>query len=143
MNTEQPPVNSVQPYPTAQEHSKLGIASLILSLGTILLFCLVTIVMVVMVGDKASTFEGQDANEIAEQLQSGEMNDIMVPVILFAACAFGSPVMAMVALGLGIAGLFQKDKQKVFPILGTVLSSLLLCGSGGFVLLSLLTTIGG
>jgi hypothetical protein len=142
VNTEQP-VNYAQPYPVAQGHSKLGIASLILSLGTILLYCLVIVALVALVGNKASTLQNQDPNVIAEQLQSGELNDIMIPMMLFVACFFSSPLVSMVALGLGIGGLFQKDKQKVFPILGTVLSSLLLCGSGGFVLLGLLGSFGG
>ncbi len=143
MSTEQP-VSYEQPYPAApQGHSKLGIASLILSLGTVVLFCLVTVVLVAMIGDQLSTFQGQDPEAISEQLQSGELNEVMVPLILFAVCLFGSPLIALVALGLGIAGLFQKDKQKVFPIIGTILSGLLLCGSGGFVLLSLMSSLGG
>jgi hypothetical protein len=142
VSTEQP-MDYAQPYPVAQGHSKLGIASLILSLGTALLYCLVTIVMVVMIGDMATTIQDQDPNVIAEQLQSGELNEVMIPLMLFAVCALGSPVISIVGLGLGIAGLFQKDKQKVFPILGTVLSSLLLCGSGGFVLLGLLGAFSG
>lgn len=141
MNTEQP-INYAQPYPVARGHSKLGIASLILSLGTIVLYCLAVIVLVAVVGNQASTLQTQDPNEIAEQLQSGELNEIMVPMLLFVACFFGSPLVSMIALGLGIGGLFQKDKQRVFPILGTILSSLLLCGSGGFVLLAVLNAFG-
>jgi hypothetical protein len=143
VNTEQPVIEA-QPYPVvAQGHSKIGMASLILSLGTVLLYCLVFVLLIAMVGNEAATFQNQDPNVIAEQLQSGELNDIMIPVVLFVACFFSSPIISLVALGLGIGGLFQKDKSKVFPILGTVLSGVLLCGSGGFVLLALISAMGG
>ncbi len=142
MYTEQPIIDA-QPNLVAQQHSKLGIASLIISLGTFLLYCLVIIAVVAVVGNKVSTFQNQDPNEIARQMQSGEMNDILIPMVLFVACFFASPVLSIVGLGLGIGGLFQKDKQKVFSILGTVLSSLLLCGSGGFVLLGMLGSFSG
>lgn len=142
MSTEQP-VSYEQPYSVALGHSKLGIASLILSLGTVLLYCLVTIIMIIMIGDIASTIQDQDPNVIAEQLQSGELNEVMIPLMVFAACAFGSPVMSIIGLGLGIAGFFQKDKQKVFPVLGSIVSSLLLCGSGTFVLLGVISALGG
>ena len=39
---------------------------------------------------------------------------------------FVSPFVSMLALGLGIAGLLQKDRKKVFAILGTLLSLLIL-----------------
>jgi hypothetical protein len=142
VNTEQPVIEA-QPYPVAQGHSKIGIASLVVSLGTVLLYCLVFVILIAVIGSEASTFQNQNPNEIAEQLQSGELNDIMIPVVLFVACFFGAPVVSLVALGLGVGGLFQKDKSKVFPILGTVFSGLLLCGSGGFVLLALLSAMGG
>ncbi len=34
--------------------------------------------------------------------------------------------LSIVALSLGIVGLFQKDRNMMFPILGTVLSSVML-----------------
>jgi hypothetical protein len=37
-------------------------------------------------------------------------------------------VVDLVALGLGIGGLFQKDRKKIFPILGTIFSTLAIIG---------------
>lgn len=45
---------------------------------------------------------------------------------------------AIIALALGIAGLSQKDRQKVFPVIGTVLSALIVLGGGAIVLLGFL-----
>jgi hypothetical protein len=56
---------------------------------------------------------------------------------------FSAPVLSMVGLGLGIGGLFQKEKSRIFPVLGVIFGALLLCGSGSFVLLSLVGALTG
>ncbi|MFM1770045.1 MAG: hypothetical protein RJA22_2574 [Verrucomicrobiota bacterium] len=51
--------------------------------------------------------------------------------------AFGGT--SLIALALGIAGLVQRDRKKIFPILGTVISALMLLGVLFLLLLGVLT----
>ena len=44
---------------------------------------------------------------------------------------------ALAALGLGIAGLVQRDRKKTFAILGTVFSALTILGTISLVILGL------
>ena len=46
-----------------------------------------------------------------------------------------SMVISLVGVGLGIAGVVQKVQSKVFPIIGLVLSALVLLGMCGIMLL--------
>ena len=52
--------------------------------------------------------------------------------------SLGILFMSLVALGLGIGGLRQKDRKKLFAILGTIFSVLLICGIGFLLLFSLI-----
>ncbi len=45
---------------------------------------------------------------------------------------------SLVALGLGIGGLRQKDRKKLFAILGTIFSAFLICSIGFLLLFSLI-----
>lgn len=89
-----------------KKHSGLGIASFILSIVSGLLIFLVVVVAGVM---EASTPGGIDEES------SGA---VMLGLFLFA--FLGA---ALVALGLGIGGLLQKERKKIFAILGTVFSA--------------------
>ncbi|GGZ04281.1 hypothetical protein GCM10007169_21350 [Shewanella fodinae] len=104
-------------------HSGLGISSFIVSLvAAILIF-----ITLVIAGNLANTTPGGlDENSRAAM------------AIGFA--IIGLVLLSLVALGLGIAGLFQKDRQKVFPILGTVFSSFTILGTIGLILLGLSLT---
>ena len=89
-----------------QKHSGLGVASFITSLVSgILLFLLIVIAGVI----EASTPGGMDEKSAAA---------VIVGLFLFA--FLGA---AFVALGLGIGGLLQKDRKKIFAILGAVFSA--------------------
>ena len=92
-----------------QKHSGLGIASFIISiLGGILIFAILAAATLM----EAATPGGLD-----------EKSEVMV--------AFGLGLLALlggefVALGLGIGGLFQTGREKIFAILGTVFSAVTL-----------------
>lgn len=88
-----------------QEHSGLGIASFITSVATGGLLLSVSLIAGVM---EASTPGGIDEESPGV---------IVLGVLVFA--LLGA---AVVALGLGVSGLFQKDRMKVFAVLGAVLS---------------------
>ena len=90
-----------------KKHSGLGIASFITSIVSGLLIFLLLVVAGVM---EASTPGGIDEESAGA---------VMVGLFLFA--FLGA---TLVALGLGIAGLLQKERKKIFAILGTVFSAL-------------------
>ncbi|MCG9720890.1 hypothetical protein [Shewanella sp. Isolate7] len=90
----------------ALKHSGLGIAAFILSiLSTLLIFALVTIAGVL----EATTPGGIDETS---------PEAIIVGMLIFAFIG-----LALVGLGLGIGGLNQKQRKKIFAILGTIFSS--------------------
>jgi uncharacterized membrane protein len=95
-----------------QKHSGLGVASFITSLVSgILLFLLIVIAGVI----EASTPGGMDEKSAAA-----------VIVGLFMIFFLGA---SLVALGLGIGGLIQKDRKKIFAILGTVFAAITFLGT--------------
>ena len=94
---------------TEQKHSGVGIASSIMGIAAIVLTVLPIIVAGAM---DASTTDGLDDNA----------------VVVVGGCGVALMAPGIVALSLGIVGLSQKDRQKMFPIPGTVLSSVMLLG---------------
>ena len=88
-----------------QKHSGLGIASFITSIISGILIFLTIVIAGIM---EASTPGGIDAESAVA---------VTVGLSLFA--FLGA---ALVALGLGIGGLLQKGRRKIFAILGTVFS---------------------
>ena len=103
-----------------QKHAGLGIASFIISMVAGLLVFIVIVIAGVM---EASTPGGIDETSAGA---------VMVGLFLFLFIG-----MALVALGLGIAGLLQKQRKKVFAVLGTVFSSVTLVGAAFIMLLGL------
>lgn len=104
----------------ALKHSGLGIASFVTSIVSgILMFALFVIAGVV----QASTPGGMD-----------EQSPIAVVVGLG---LFAFLFVALVALGLGIGGLLQKERRKLFAILGTVISAATVLGSVALLALGL------
>lgn len=88
------------------KHSGVGIASFVTSIvAGVLIFLLVIIAGVLEV----STPGGMDEESIAA---------VLIGLFLFA--FLGAE---LVALGLGIGGLIQKDRKKIFAILGVVFSA--------------------
>ncbi len=92
------------PSHTERKNSGLGIASFVTSITAGILLFVTFIIAGVM------TASGTDA---------GSPEGIMVGSALI-----GLNIAEFVALGLGIGGLFQKEKKKQLAILGTVSSSL-------------------
>lgn len=95
-----------------QKHSGLGIASFILSMALGALIFLLFIVATMM---EASTPGGIDENSPGAILLG-----------LFLVACLGIDV---VAIGLGIAGLMQKDRKKAFSIMGIVFASTTIVGT--------------
>ena len=89
-----------------QRHSGLGIASFITSIVSGILIFLLVVILGVM---EVSTPGGVDEKSAGA---------VMAGLFLFA--FLGASLLAFV---LGIVGLMQKDRKKVFAILGTVFSA--------------------
>lgn len=91
--------------PTEPAHSGFGIASFVVSIAASLL----SIVLIVIAA-------------ILEVTTPGGMNEESVAAILVGLSMLGLFTAGIVALGLGIGGLFQKNRKKIFTVLGIVFS---------------------
>ena len=93
-------------------HSKLGIASFI----TTMLAGIIMLAIFIYAG-------------VLEASTPGGMSEDSAEAIIIGFSFIGILFLLLVSLGLGIAGLFQKGQKKVFAILGTTFSSLIILGS--------------
>lgn len=103
------------------KHSGIGIAAFILSVVAGLL---IFVLLVVAGAMEASNPGGIDEDSAA--------------AVVVGLCLFGFLFLAMVSLGLGIVGLIQKGRKKLFAILGTIFSVCILIGTGFILLIGLL-----
>jgi hypothetical protein len=103
-----------------QKHSGIGIASFITSIVSGILIFLLIVIAGVM---EASTPGGMDEESASA---------VVVGLFLFAFLG-----LALVALALGIGGLFQKERKKIFAILGAVFSAVALLATIFIILLGL------
>jgi hypothetical protein len=103
-----------------QKHSGLGIASFITSIVSGIIIFLLIVIAGVM---ETSTPGGMDEES------AGAM---MVGLFLFA--FLGA---ALVALGLGIGGLIQKERKKIFAMLGAVFAAATIVGTIFIMMLGL------
>ena len=89
-----------------QGQSKLGIASLLISIFTAIGFFVVFLIAGVM---ESNTYGGIDEESAGA---------IILGLFIF---AFG--FLDLLAIGLGIAGIFQKTRARITAIFGTIISS--------------------
>jgi len=89
-----------------QGQSKLGIASLLISIFTAIGLFIVFLVAGVM---ESNTYGGIDEESAGA---------IILGLFIF---AFG--FLDLLAIGLGIAGIFQKTRDRITAIIGTIISS--------------------
>ena len=88
-----------------KKHSGIGIASFIISVLT----GISMLVLFVIAG-------------VMENSTPGGINEESTEAMVFGVFIFAALFACLLALGLGAAGLFQKDRKKTFAILGTVFS---------------------
>ena len=104
-----------------KKHSGLGIASFIISIvSSISTFMLIVI---------AGVMETSRSGGIDEESVGAVMVGLFILAFLF---------VSLVALGLGIAGLIQKDRKKVYAIIGTVFSALTFLGTTSLIIIGLI-----
>ena len=105
----------------AYKHSGPGIASLIVSIlagGGLF-------VLVIIAG-------------LVENATPGGMDPESIEAVLIGVGMMAAGAAALVSLGLGIAGLVQSQRQRVYPVLGSVLSVGVLLACAGLMLLGLI-----
>lgn len=103
-----------------QRHSSLGIASFITSIASGFLIFFAFVIAGVMSMSSPEVMDEESAS-----------------AIILGLCLFGSLLVSLVALGLGISGLLQKDRRQIFAVLGTVFSVVMIAGTFLLVLLGL------
>jgi hypothetical protein len=108
---------------TAREnaHSRMGIASFVIAiLATAVLVALFVIGGVVA----ASAFENVDPQALDPESVQG--SPAFAALALIGIGVFGCLVLYVVGLGLGIAGLIQSLRKRLFSVLGTALNGLVI-----------------
>ena len=89
-----------------QDQSKLGIASLLISIFTAIGLFIVFLIAGVL---ESNTYGGIDEESAG--------------AIILGLFIFGFGFLDILAIGLGIAGIFQKTKERITAIIGTIVSS--------------------
>jgi cytochrome c biogenesis protein CcdA len=116
-----PPANAAYPY-VERKHSGIGMASLVLALLSALSLVAMIGASVVIVADDPAALEDENSPKF-----------IVVFVLLLA-----SLVMMVVGLGLGVGGALQRDRKKLFGILGLISNIVMLLMIVGFFVVALL-----
>lgn len=113
------PENDLQHHPPVSKHSGLGIASFIISLVAIIL---IIVGISIITSTSADIPDTQDPDILAEEIQQ-IVEDYPEIAIAFLIGIFGFFVMFIGAI-LGIISLFNKQRKKLYPILGTIINGL-------------------
>lgn len=124
MQPYSPPNSDIQPNQTGSEpplsHCGIGITSFVLAVGSFL--CLIVLFGV------AGYWEATTPGGVDEQAPKTIILGLVLILML---------LIVLIALVLGIVSLFQKNKKKIFGILGTVLSFFAIFSVVGLVSLGL------
>lgn len=122
-NETMPPYPGIEfqaPVPVPRKHSMLGIASFIISV-----FVGILIFAVIVVG-------------VMETRVPGSMNEEAPAAAIAGCCILSFLVFDVIALALGIAGLFQQNCKKIFAILGTIFAGMAVLGTGLLMVIGLI-----
>lgn len=127
------PVNEEELEPR-KKHSGLGIASFSLFGGMAILFVLFLVMFIMRIaGEIDFTAEAVDAEELAARIE--QIPELAIYPLVMLATLAGN----LIGLILGIIGLIQKERKKVFAILGTVFNGLVLGFLGVIMLIGILS----
>jgi hypothetical protein len=131
----------ISPPPENQvKHSKIGIASFVLALLGLFLFCtamLLALVYGASIGLSNPSI-GQDPYQSYQYID--QTSPVFIISVVLSCCG---PILNLVGLGLGIAAVAQKTDKKIFGILGLVISGLVLLTYCGLTVLGLVMQTGG
>jgi hypothetical protein len=108
------------------KHSGLGVASFIIAIGAGVMIAIVVFLAAVIESRQPGALDALDHDSPGAMALGG------------AACfAF---LLAIIGVGLGIAGVCQRERKTVFAIIGLVLNGLILLGGGCLVLIGIATS---
>lgn len=102
------------------KHSGLGIASFVMS---------------ILVG--LSIFAAMVTTAFVESAKGAEVQDDSPEAVILGFTIIGLLFVDLLALALGVAGLVQPNRQKIFAVLGTVFSLLIVLGTVGLIVIGL------
>lgn len=142
-----PPVDKTQ-FP----HSKLGIASFIISMLAIIGIIITIILGAAVVSDIVS--DEQLMNELKfysenpeayvnNELMESKLGEAMMSIIGAFVVTIGSIVLSFIGVILGIIALSSKNKKKTFGLLGVIFNGLVLVGTVGLFILGLVLGAAG
>jgi hypothetical protein len=106
-----------------RRHSGLGIASFIISV----MAGLVVFVLVVMAG-------------VMSVETGGKLDEKSPQAVVLGCSILAAGFLYLVGIGLAIGGLCQRDRHKVFSVLGLVLNIVFLVGIAGLIVIGLLVS---
>jgi len=105
--------------PGTQKHSKIGIASFVIGIVAMLIFCLV----ILLAFGYGFT--------MAMQNPYFQVDQSSPTILTLGLLMCVSPILSLVGVGLGIGAMAQKNEKKLFGIIGLVLNLLVIlvfCG---------------
>ena len=109
-------------------HSRLGIASFVIAIVTTVLF----VVLLVVIFDTAGRLLGDvDPQSVTPQDLQRNLEENPGTTGVLGVAGFGlaaTPLLYLLGAALGIAGLVQKQRGRLFAVLGTVSNGLIFLG---------------
>jgi len=121
--------------PRENAHSRMGVASFVLAiLATVVLVALFVAGTVVA----ASAFENVDPQALDPE--SVQNSPAFASLALIGIGVFACLILYVIGLGLGVAGLIQRTRKRLFAALGTTLNGLVLAAM--FILFALGSVVG-
>ena len=126
-----------------QGHSRMGIASFVIAVLATVVIVALFIVSGVLLGQVLQGMDPQNPPD-PQQLQRDLQNSPTAAGLGLAFIGiFGCLFLYLVGFILGIAGLIQRHRRRLFAVLGTVLNGLVLLVMGALVVLGALGAAAG
>lgn len=116
------------------EHSRLGVASLVIAVLTTVLF---VVLLVVVFNAAGRLLGGVDPQSVTQQDLQRNLEESPGTTGVLGVAGFGlvaSPFLYLLGAALGVAGLIQKRRKRLFAALGTAANGLTFLGLVALVL---------
>jgi hypothetical protein len=108
--------------------SRMGIASFVIAIVTTVL---IVVLFVVIFNAAGRLLEGSDPQSVTPQDLQRNLEENPGPTGVLGIAGFGlavTPLLYILGAALGIAGLVQKHRGRLFAVLGTISNALILLG---------------
>ena len=108
--------------------SRMGVASFVIAIVTTVL---IVVLFVVIFNAAGRLLEGADPQSVTPQDLQRNLEENPGPTGVLGIAGFGlavTPLLYILGTALGIAGLVQKQRGRLFAVLGTVSNALILLG---------------